>query len=86
MTESVPATSQAPAGWYPVDAATVRYWDGQNWTNVTAPKWTPPAKASARRAVTIFVIIVAVLVALAIAGAVVNGTDAAGTCDAYSNC
>jgi len=27
----------APAGWYPVDGGTQRYWDGQVWTEHVAP-------------------------------------------------
>jgi Protein of unknown function (DUF2510) len=26
-----------PAGWYPVDAATERWWDGETWTEHTRP-------------------------------------------------
>ena len=85
MSEAQPTTQAAP-GWYPVDANTVRYWDGQSWSEVTAPVWRPPVKDSARRAITVFVIIVVVLVGLALAGAAVNDTGDQGKCDAYSSC
>jgi len=32
-----PAAPQAAPGWYPVDGATQRYWDGYEWTNNIAP-------------------------------------------------
>lgn len=33
--------STTPAGWYPVEPGTLRYWDGQIWTEHTAPEPTP---------------------------------------------
>lgn len=33
----VPEPPRAEAGWYPVDGATQRYWDGYEWTNHLAP-------------------------------------------------
>jgi hypothetical protein len=87
MSEPQPTTTQGAApGWYPVDAQTVRYWDGHQWGDVTAPTWRPPQRDSARRAVVIFVIIVAIMVGLAIANAAVNGTDEQKSCDAFSQC
>lgn len=32
-----PTSPQAAPGWYPVDGATQRYWDGYEWTNDRAP-------------------------------------------------
>src|SRR4051812_23636295 len=33
-----------PAGWYPdpKDAASLRYWDGQGWTEHKPPRWRQP--------------------------------------------
>jgi len=39
------AGPKAPAGWYPdeTDANLLRYWDGDTWTEHTAPASAPPA-------------------------------------------
>lgn len=31
-------TQQTGAGWYPVDAYTDRWWDGEQWTGATRPR------------------------------------------------
>ncbi|MFV8169889.1 DUF2510 domain-containing protein [Mycolicibacterium peregrinum] len=38
-----------PAGWYPDQAGTTRYWDGQQWTTATAPAGPVAAPGSERR-------------------------------------
>ena len=35
--EQIPPHSPVPAGWYPDQAGTMRWWDGQAWTSHTAP-------------------------------------------------
>ena len=37
MSSVPPPDGQPPAGWYPVDALTQRYWDGELWTDHVAP-------------------------------------------------
>ena len=37
MSSTPPPDGQPPAGWYPVDALTQRYWDGELWTDNVAP-------------------------------------------------
>ncbi len=46
-----PPPPPMPAGWYPdrTQAQTQRYWDGQNWTDQTAPLAMPSAGASSTR-------------------------------------
>ncbi len=34
---NLPPSTQQPAGWYPDQQGTMRYWDGQQWTGHTAP-------------------------------------------------
>jgi hypothetical protein len=40
-------SEQAPAGWYPQSDGTQRYWDGQQWTDHTAPGAADAAPATA---------------------------------------
>ena len=38
--------SDTPAGWYDDGSGGLRYWDGTNWTEHTAPRYENPAPAS----------------------------------------
>jgi hypothetical protein len=53
MTESAPTPppvqhAVAAAGWYPDQFGAVRYWDGQRWTEHTAPPPSPYQQPSAQ--------------------------------------
>lgn len=43
MSSVPPPNGQPSAGWYPVDALTQRYWDGELWTDNVAPIAPPSA-------------------------------------------
>lgn len=36
------AQQQTAAGWYPIDAYTDRWWDGEQWTGATRPRAQQP--------------------------------------------
>jgi hypothetical protein len=41
--KELPMTEKPPAGWYPDSKGTVRWWDGDQWTNITPPPTPEPA-------------------------------------------
>jgi hypothetical protein len=65
------ASGAAPAGWYPHQtmAGTLRYWDGQNWTDHVAAQTSAPNPTKPARVNWKVLVVTLATVAVAFAGA-----------------
>lgn len=82
-------TTTTPAGWYPVDATSERYWDGGSWSDHTRPISTvtppPPAKKKRRVFLWVFLGVQALFIIWLIAGVGGNASDAQGISEECRN-